>query len=613
MKPRMARVNANRKDMNASDIAQALKHLDWTGVPVGNKAVIQQAITALEHASLQFPGEPIGYVSPKVAAGSKDWERETLFDTPEQANTEPVYAAPVTTAAAIAIAWSDAYAKGLNAGLHACARKVHEYESREWAGDASGARECMRDIELVMRALPTEQEAVGSLTELAQRVIEYGDARQAGNTVGVQTTFSAVLSAFPGNVIMRDAGGRVMSADVHTVRDLARRARSAATKHEAITIGDQDVNALERCAGMLVEPVTEPEFTDWGRAALLWVLYHNLGNRNPIGRAIRFALGMEASQHLNATQVGEALRWAHSTDTPAAGAAQACVVDRSDAAAIPEEIQRGLERNDWTPEEALHWYAAGKHFDTVAGRTRILDTGAVASIALKRSDPAYHALKGADASFPAPDAAPAGECAVVAQAGVPSQPVPARKVSLWDAFEMGFAFRSALLGHVQDGRDVGRLTTCEFWPEPMLGMHEGADLHLGLTVGEAVARLKNEVRRRLDGLDAASDGIGAASAEAVRKRICEAIEGAMAFGYLNLNEPPASHWLAPWWAAGRAQRAAMNALRYLDRELTQYMDGMPADETIRKLRDTARDGLAGIDSASFARAAGAAHSPAKAV
>ena len=134
----------------------------------------------------------------------------------------------------------------------------------------------------------------------------------------------------------------------------------------------------------------------------------------------------------------------------------------------------------------------------------------MASIALKRSDPAYHALKGADASFPAPDAAHAGERALAAQVGVPMQSAPARKVSLWDAFEMGFAFRSALLGHVLDGRDVGRLTTCEFWPEPMLGMHEGTDLHVGLSVGEAVVKLKTEVRRRLDTLDAASDGIGAA-------------------------------------------------------------------------------------------------------
>ncbi len=93
---------------------------------------------------------------------------------------------------------------------------------------------------------------------------------------------------------------------------------------------------------------------------------------------------------------------------------------------------------------------------------------------------------------------------------------------------------------------------------------------------------------------------------AERKLTCEAIDGAMAFGYLNLNEPPAAHWLAPWWTAGQSQRAAMNSLRYLDRELSQYLEGMPADETSRKLRDAARDGLAGIDSSPLAATAAAA-------
>jgi len=77
------------------------------------------------------------------------------------------------------------------------------------------------------------------------------------------------------------------------------------------------------------------------------------------------------------------------------------------------------------------------------------------------------------------------------------------KPARWEAFEMGFSFRSALLGHVHDGRDVGRLTACEFWHPSMLGMHVGTDLHVGLTVGEATVRLKGEIRRRLDGFDAA--------------------------------------------------------------------------------------------------------------
>ncbi|WP_321935312.1 hypothetical protein [Paraburkholderia sp. J8-2] len=76
--------------------------------------------------------------------------------------------------------------------------------------------------------------------------------------------------------------------------------------------------------------------------------------------------------------------------------------------------------------------------------------------------------------------------------------------TLWDAFEMGFQLRSAMLGHVLDGRDVGRLTTCEFWHPSMCEMHKDTDLHVGLSVGEAIVKLKAEVRRRLSAFDAAS-------------------------------------------------------------------------------------------------------------
>lgn len=75
--------------------------------------------------------------------------------------------------------------------------------------------------------------------------------------------------------------------------------------------------------------------------------------------------------------------------------------------------------------------------------------------------------------------------------------------TLWEAFEMGFSLRGAMLGHVLDGRDVGRLTTCEFWHPSMLGMHEGTDLHVGLSVSEAIVKVKTEVRRRLNAFDEA--------------------------------------------------------------------------------------------------------------
>ncbi|MGU0809203.1 hypothetical protein ACSEQ5_14620 [Pseudomonas aeruginosa] len=81
---------------------------------------------------------------------------------------------------------------------------------------------------------------------------------------------------------------------------------------------------------------------------------------------------------------------------------EGCVLlDEEPATAQPSQdapyadgIADALERSDWTPKEALHWYAEGKHFDTVAGRTRVIDTGAVASNALKHLSLPYLEMKG---------------------------------------------------------------------------------------------------------------------------------------------------------------------------------------------------------------------------
>ena len=48
----------------------------------------------------------------------------------------------------------------------------------------------------------------------------------------------------------------------------------------------------------------------------------------------------------------------------------------------------------WTAEGALRFYAAGKNYDIVGDRVRILDNGAVASDALKGMSPEYAATKG---------------------------------------------------------------------------------------------------------------------------------------------------------------------------------------------------------------------------
>ncbi len=66
---------------------------------------------------------------------------------------------------------------------------------------------------------------------------------------------------------------------------------------------------------------------------------------------------------------------------------------------IAPDVAAELERSDWTPEEALRWYAAGRHYDTVPNgdgsrSTRILDNGAVASNALKSLSREYAEHKG---------------------------------------------------------------------------------------------------------------------------------------------------------------------------------------------------------------------------
>lgn len=53
-----------------------------------------------------------------------------------------------------------------------------------------------------------------------------------------------------------------------------------------------------------------------------------------------------------------------------------------------------MDRTDWTPEEALRFYAEQKNFDIVDGHARILDNGAIASNALKHASLSYLAMKG---------------------------------------------------------------------------------------------------------------------------------------------------------------------------------------------------------------------------
>lgn len=57
-----------------------------------------------------------------------------------------------------------------------------------------------------------------------------------------------------------------------------------------------------------------------------------------------------------------------------------------------------MTESGWTVEQALRFYSEGRHFDVVDGHTRILDTGAVASDALKGMSHEYAERKGCVAS-----------------------------------------------------------------------------------------------------------------------------------------------------------------------------------------------------------------------
>lgn len=63
-------------------------------------------------------------------------------------------------------------------------------------------------------------------------------------------------------------------------------------------------------------------------------------------------------------------------------------------APIPPELAAQLERTDWTPEEALLFYADQKNYDIAGSHVRMIDTGAIASNALKHLSVARLEMKG---------------------------------------------------------------------------------------------------------------------------------------------------------------------------------------------------------------------------
>lgn len=99
-------------------------------------------------------------------------------------------------------------------------------------------------------------------------------------------------------------------------------------------------------------PEPDHEFTDWSRAALLWVLWHHQDASSPEGQPIRFALGMGAFDRLTADQIAEAKRWAELTPHfigTARGAPPAApeASSQGEAVAYADAEGRVLDRRQW--------------------------------------------------------------------------------------------------------------------------------------------------------------------------------------------------------------------------------------------------------------------------
>jgi hypothetical protein len=93
-----------------------------------------------------------------------------------------------------------------------------------------------------------------------------------------------------------------------------------------------------------------------------------------------------------------------------------------------------------------------------------------------------------------------------------------------------------------------------------------ADLkQLDAAKAEIIALSKNVIDMTREDFDATLNNLRRMGASidgenAYKRDLCDAITGAMAFGYQNINPPPEGHWAKRFWDMGRAEGAAREDL-----------------------------------------------------
>jgi hypothetical protein len=166
-----------------------------------------------------------------------------------------------------------------------------------------------------------------------------------------------VRAAFEGKVETQDLPGQMRRRAAMAENYLAM--VNAAPPAPATCVADA---SGERCAGSFVDETVSIEVVSGVEGRSVYINDYRVAGNKPWGGGT-----VELKFRASLSDIFESV--------------ESAIVKGREPAFSPAIIA-ALERTDWSMEEALAFYADGKHFDVCTGRTRIVDTGGIAENAL---------------------------------------------------------------------------------------------------------------------------------------------------------------------------------------------------------------------------------------
>jgi hypothetical protein len=170
-------------------------------------------------------------------------------------------------------------------------------------------------------------------------------------------TPAMVHAAFEGKVETQDLPGQMRRRAAMAENYLAM--VNAAPPAPATCVADA---SGERCAGSFVDETVSIEVVSGVEGRSIYINDYRVAGNKPWGGGT-----VELKFRASLSDIFESV--------------ESAIVKGCEPAFSPA-IVAALERTDWSMEEALAFYADGKHFDVCTGRTRIVDTGEIAENAL---------------------------------------------------------------------------------------------------------------------------------------------------------------------------------------------------------------------------------------